>query len=188
MIMKLLIIPLAAISFAITSHAQSGGGSMPGTTAETTTTAISQGEAAEILKTANEAEIDLAQAAKHRAENKEVKEFAKSMEDMHKESNKEAKKIFKKADIDTKNNEMAKSMKKDAKEKLADLKKKKGNDFDKAYIENQIAMHEQVLKDLNEKLIPAAQNPEFKAFLETTKAHVEEHLSKAQQIQQSITK
>ncbi|UOF00926.1 DUF4142 domain-containing protein [Bdellovibrio reynosensis] len=185
---KLLVIPVIASLSVSFAHAQSGqgGGSMQAPSATQTTTNLTQEEVAEILKTANDAEIDMAQAAKRRAENKEVKDFAKHMEEQHKENNKEAKKITKKADIDMKNNDTAKSLKKDAKDKLADLKKKKGADFDKAYIENQIAMHEMVLRDLNEKFIPAVQNPEFKAFLETTKSHVQEHLSKAQQIQQSL--
>lgn len=190
--LKLLVIPaIAAFSFSF-ANAQSGQGGMQGGSQGsmqaqgTQTSNLTQEEVAEILKTANDAEIDMAQAAKRRAENKEVKEFAKHMEEQHKENNKEAKKVTKKADIDMKNNDTAKSLKKDSKEKLAELKKKKGADFDRAYIENQVQMHEMVLRDLNEKFIPAAQNPEFKAFLETTKTHVQEHLSKAQQIQQTL--
>ena len=69
---------------------------------------------------------------------------------------------------------------------MSELKKKKGSDFDKAYIENQVMMHQQVLNDLESKYIPATQNSDFKAFLETTKAHVQEHLTKAQQIQSTL--
>ncbi|XGC80378.1 DUF4142 domain-containing protein [Bdellovibrio bacteriovorus] len=193
--LKLLVIPVIASLSLSFAHAQSGqggqggmqGGSQGSMQAQGTQTSnLTQEEVAEILKTANDAEIDMAQAAKRRAENKEVKEFAKHMEEQHKENNKEAKKVTKKADIDMKNNDTAKSLKKDSKDRLAELKKKKGADFDKAYIESQVQMHEMVLRDLNEKFIPAAQNPEFKAFLETTKSHVQEHLSKAQQIQQTL--
>ncbi|KYG66150.1 hypothetical protein AZI86_03555 [Bdellovibrio bacteriovorus] len=147
---------------------------------------LSDQEVGEILKTVNDAEIDAAKAAKSRASNSEVKTFAKDMENAHENNNKEAKKVFKKADIDPKNNDIAKNLKKDAKDKLAELKKKKGSDFDKAYIENQIMMHQQVLNDLEQKYIPATQNSDFRAFLETTKTHVQEHLSKAQQIQSTL--
>lgn len=172
MSLKLATFPLvlSAFLFAGTSHAQN----------------LSDQEIGEILKTVNEVEIDAAKAAKSRASNPEVKQFAKDMETAHEDNNKEAKTVFKKADIDPKRNDVAKTLKKDAKDKLSELKKKKGAEFDKAYIDNQITMHQQVLNDLDQKFIPAAKNPEFKTFLETTRAHVQEHLSKAQQIQSTI--
>ena len=147
---------------------------------------MSDQEIGEIMKTVNDAEVDAAKAAKSRAENAEVKQFAKDMISAHEGNNKEAKKVFKKADIDPKSNDFAKNIKKDSKEKLADLKKKKGSDFDRAYIESQIMMHQQVITDLETKYIPAVQNADFKAFLETTKSHVQEHLAKAQSIQSSL--
>ncbi len=156
--------------------------------AHAATTDMSDKEIAEIMKTANDAEIDAAKAARSRADNKEVKDFAKHMIDEHEKNNKEAKQVLKKADISPKSNEMAKTLKKDSKEKLSELKKMKGAEFDKAYIDEQVAMHQQLLNDLEQKYIPAAQNPELKAFLEKTKTHVQEHLSKAQQIQQTIVK
>lgn len=147
---------------------------------------LSDQEIGEILKTVNDAEIDAAKAAKSRASSAEVKTFAKDMISSHEDNNKEAKKVLKKADIDPKSNDIAKNLKKDAKDKLSEIKKKKGSDFDKAYIENQISMHQQVINDLEQKYIPATQNSDFRAFLETTKTHVQEHLSKAQQIQSTM--
>lgn len=147
---------------------------------------LSDQEIGEILKTVNDAEIDAAKAAKSRAENADVKQFASHMVDEHENNNKEAKNVFKKTDMKPKNNDIAKNLKKDAKNQLSELKKKKGTDFDKAYIQNQITMHERVANDLETKYIPAAQNAEFKAFLENTKTHVQNHLEKAKQIQSTL--
>lgn len=147
---------------------------------------LSDQEIAEILKTVNDSEIDAAKAAKSRADHADVKQFARDMESAHEQNNKEAKNVFKKADMKPKNNDIAKNFKKDAKNQLSELKKKKGNDFDRAYLENQIAMHERVLSDLEGKYIPAAQNTDFKAFLENTKTHVQNHLDKAKQLQSAL--
>lgn len=147
---------------------------------------LSDREVGEILKTVNDAEIDAAKAAKSRADHANVKQFARDMEVAHETSNKDAKQIFKRADISPKSNDVAKNLKKEAKDKLSELKKKKGRDFDKAYIENQISMHQQVLNDLDQKFIPGAQNEDFRAFLETTRTHVQEHLDKAKEIQTSL--
>lgn len=141
-----------------------------------------------IMKTANDGEIELAKEAKSKAENKDVKDFAKKMIDEHKENEKEGKDVAKKAKVKPADSEVAKTMENDAKTKKKDLKSLKGHDFDKAYIDQQVTMHQALLDDLNAKLIPAAQSPELKTYLESTKAHVQEHLSRAQEIQTSLNR
>ncbi|WII73115.1 DUF4142 domain-containing protein [Bdellovibrio sp. 22V] len=191
---KLLALPLLIVSFSFAGTSFAQDTTTPTTPSSTQmksgdmSSMISESEIAEILKTANDAEIDAAKAAKSRASSSQVKDFAKHMETEHESNNKEAKSVLKKADIKMKSNEMAKTLKKDSKEQLSQLKKKKGADFDSAYIENQISMHQQLLSDLEQKFIPSAKNPEFKSFLEKTKTHVQQHLSKAQEVQQSMTK
>ncbi|MEK2645752.1 DUF4142 domain-containing protein [Bdellovibrio sp. BCCA] len=150
--------------------------------------ALSDSEIAEVLMTANEAEIDAGKVAKSKAADKTVKDFAEHMVSEHEENKKEGKKITKDEKISTKSNDTAKDLKKDAKEKLSDLKKRKGKDFDLAYIQNQINMHQQLLTDLEQKYIPQAQNPQFKNFLNETKTHVEQHLAKAKEVEATLTK
>ncbi|TIP36762.1 MAG: DUF4142 domain-containing protein, partial [Mesorhizobium sp.] len=54
-----------------------------------------------------------------------------------------------------------------AKEERAKLAKLKGAEFDKAYIENEIAYHKQVDGALETLLIPSASNAELRSLLET---------------------
>lgn len=149
---------------------------------------VSESHIAEIMETVNDAEIDVAKTAKSRAEHKDVKEFAKHMISEHEKNNKEGKKVIKSAKIDAEDNTSADNIEADAKKKIDELKKMKGNDFDRAYIGTQVTMHQQVLKDLNEIYIPSAKNPEFKAYLEKTRDHVQQHLTKAQEIQNKLVK
>ncbi len=151
-------------------------------------TSMSDAEIAEIMKVANDAEVDAAKVAEKRAKNSEVKDFAKHMISEHKENMKDEKNLLKKENLKAESNDVAKTMKKDAKDKIASLKKAKGNAFEKAYIEQQISMHRQLMQDLDQKLIPAAQNPQFKQYLQTTRDHVQKHLSQAEQINSTLTK
>ena len=160
----------------------------PASTAAATPPAITDNQIAEIMKTANMAEIDAAKIAKEKSKDQKVKDFAEHMIVEHKQNDKDAKVLEKKVDIKPKSNDIAKGIKKDAKTELADLKKMSGADFDKGYMKMQIGMHQELLNDLDQKFIPAAQNTHFKEFLQTTRTHVAAHLAKAQEVQIDISK
>lgn len=140
----------------------------------------------ELMKTANEGEVDLANLAKSRAEHKDVKDYAKNMIDEHKKNEKDGKEAAKKAKVKSEDSTASKDLENLADAKEKELKNFKGKEFDKAFIDQQITMHKQLIDDLNKKMIPAVQSPEIKAYLEATKAHVEKHLSRAQEIQTKL--
>ncbi|MBC7712139.1 MAG: DUF4142 domain-containing protein [Rhizobacter sp.] len=149
-------------------------------------TTLNDQQIAEILEKTNDAEIDAAKLAKGDAKNKEVKEFAKMMIDEHKMNNKEAKMVLKKGKIKPEETETSKMITEESKSKRELLKKQKNLAFDKMYMEQQVAMHTQVLSDLETKLIPSAKNAALKTHLEATKVHVKAHLEKAQAIQAKL--
>ena len=103
-----------------------------------------------------------------------------------KKNNKEMDKVTKKHDIDDEDSDISKAIKEDGKNKRDLLKKQKDLAFDKMYIEQQVTMHQQLLNDLDQKYIPAAQKPEFKAHLQTTREHVSQHLQKAKELQAKL--
>jgi predicted outer membrane protein len=71
---------------------------------------------------------------------------------------------------------------------LASLETKSGKDFDQAYLQLQIDEHRQVLKKLDQELLPAARNPGLKAYLQEIKPKVESHLAQAERLQQELSK
>jgi putative membrane protein len=143
---------------------------------------------AEIVETANNAEIDAAQLAKKNASNDQVKQFAAEMIKDHKENNKDKKAVLKKNKLSEEKSDESKELKKMAGDKKSELKKLKGAEFDKAYIDEQVAMHKDLLQKLESEYIPKADNAELKAYLEKTKADVQGHLAKAEEIQKSLSK
>lgn len=141
-----------------------------------------------IIKTTNELEIDASKVAKSRSKNPEVTSYAEMMITEHKSNEKKGKEVSKAEKIKPKSNELAKELKKENKEKISGIKKLKGHEFDKAFMDLQVEMHTRLLTDLENSYIPGAQNSQLKSFLEETKTHVQEHLTKAQHIQTTLNR
>lgn len=140
----------------------------------------------EVMEEANDAEIDSAKVAKKETNNKEIRDFAIHMIDEHEKNLKETKKISKKNNIDDKDSEMSDAIEADAKNKIKLLKKQKGLAFDKMFMEQQVVMHTDLLNNLDQKLIPQATNPEFKAHLQATRGHVSKHLDMTKALQAKL--
>lgn len=135
--------------------------------------AMSQGakptdpQIAHIAYTAGEIDIKAAKQALQKASNKEVKQFAQDMVRDHEAVNKQALDLVKKLKVTPEDNETSRTLSKQASDKLAELGKLKGADFDKAYVANEVAYHKTVNNALQTELIPAASNPELKNLLQT---------------------
>ncbi|HXH75662.1 MAG TPA: DUF4142 domain-containing protein [Bacteriovoracaceae bacterium] len=139
----------------------------------------------ELINT-NEGEISLAKLAITKATNPEVKSFAEAMLKEHTENNEQTRVLTKKLNIEPQNNLKTETRTISAEKDVAVLKMKKGKSFDKSYIDSQVKMHRKVLEELNQKMIPNAQNEELKAMLTKTAASVKEHLQHAQKLQTNM--
>ncbi len=146
---------------------------------------LSDGEGAEVMVTLNEGEIDLGQLAKRKASNKQVKDYAKMMVDQHKKNEKDTKKLARKQDLDFKKTDMSKSLEAEAEDMEKTLKKTAKEDFDRAYMDQQVGMHEKALDTVN-TLISGAQNAAYKAHLEKTRDAITVHLAHAKEIKSVI--
>lgn len=140
------------------------------------TPALSDGQIAKILITINDGEIEAGQMAKYRAQNKEVQDFAKSMVQDHRANLNDTKKVAKENKINAQDSEVSKTLQSEAKNSNQDLKNKDKTSFDKAYLQQEIEMHDKALTTLNDSLIPNATDPEFKTHLERTRDAVATHL------------
>ncbi len=148
---------------------------------------LSEAEVAYVLKTFNDTEIDIAKLAKRQANDSHVKSFADLMEIAHRVNNDEYNEVIRAAQIKPENNGVSKTLKKDSKNKIKQLKESKSKaQFDKIYVENQILIHKQLLEDLDQKYIPNMQDKRFKAYLEKTREHVKSHYDQAIELQSQL--
>ncbi len=138
---------------------------------------------AAIVVAANQADIDAAKAVKSRTKTKDVRDFADTMIRDHEAANKEAKALVKKLHVKPEPNPTSKSLQDGAKKNIAALKKLKGAKLDRAYIDHEVAYHEQVLDAIKATLTPNAQNPELKALLEKDTPAFQAHLDLAKELQ-----
>jgi putative membrane protein len=143
---------------------------------------------AHIVVTANQIDIDAGKLAKSKSKNKEVQAFAQQMITDHTAVNKQAGALAKKLGVKPENNDTSKALKQGAQENMANLKKLKDGQFDKAYVDHEVAYHQQVLDAIDKVLIPDAQNAELKGLIEKVRPAIQAHLDHAKHVQADLAK
>jgi putative membrane protein len=141
-----------------------------------------------IVVTANQIDIDAGKLAKSRSKNKEVKDFAQLMITDHSAVNKQAAALAKKLGVKPEDSDTSKSLKQGAAENVANLKKLKDGQFNKAYIDHEVAYHQQVLDAIDKVLIPSAQNQELKDLITKVRPAIAAHLEHAKHVQADLGK
>lgn len=128
---------------------------------------LNDAQIAHVAYTAGQIDIDAAKVALAKTKSDEIRAFAQNMLDDHTAVNDQALALLKKLKVTPEDNDVSKSLLKQAageKTKLAGLD---GAAFDKAYIDNEVAYHKAVNAALEQTLIPATKNAELKSLLET---------------------
>src|SRR5436190_7667971 len=128
---------------------------------------------AHIVVTANQVDIDAGKLAEQKGSNAEVKAFGKQMVTDHGGSNKQATSLAKKLNVTPEDNATSKSLKEGGDKNLKHLKTLKGKEFDKAYVEQEVAYHQAVLDAMDKTLIPNAKNAELKDLITKTRPVVD---------------
>ena len=141
-----------------------------------------------IVVAANQIDVDAGKLAKSRSKSKEVKEFAQRMITDHTAVNKQAGALVKKLGVKPEESDTSKSLKSAARENTAKLKKLKGADFDKAYVDHEVDYHQQVLDAIDKVLIPNAKNAELKDLITKVRPAIAAHLDHAKMLQKSLSK
>ena len=143
---------------------------------------------AHIVVTANQVDITAGKLAQSKGSNKDVKAFGKEMVKDHTGVNKEATALVKKLKVKPEDNPTSKSLKSGGEDNIKKLKGLKGKEFDKAYIDNEVAYHQVVLDAIDKILVPNAKNEELKGLIVKVQPAFVAHLEHAKHIQASLTK
>lgn len=146
--------------------------------------AMADAEIAAVLDAANRAEIEHAQLARDRAETNEVRGYATAMLTGHRAAVEQQDLILQERGISTRESPLSQQIERQAREVRQQLGDLEGEDFDRAYMQTQLQQHQQLLTMLEEQLIPAAQDPQYRMYLEQRRSNLMEHLRNAERIQQ----
>ena len=148
--------------------------------------AINDPQIAHIAYTAGEIDITAAKQALKKSSNKDVRAFAEEMARDHAAVNVQALALVKKLGVTPQDNPTSQSLSKHAAAEIKKLAALKGNAFDKAYVDNEVAYHQAVNGALSDTLIPSAQNAELKSLLETGLKLFQSHQMHAEHLAQNL--
>ena len=146
---------------------------------------INDAQIASIVVTANQVDIDAGKLART-STNADVKKFAQLMIDDHTGVNKSATALVTRLKVTPEDNPTSQSLKAGGDKNVALLKTLTGAAFDKAYIDHEVAYHQQVIDAIDNTLIPGAKNAELKALLVKVRPAFVAHLEHARQLQSTV--
>lgn len=137
------------------------------------------------LTSANTIDIEGGESAAKKATDPEVKAFAQRMVKEHSAALKQVEALAKKLNI-TAPGRGDDDLIEDHNEAVTDLAgKEKGEEFDEAYIEHEIALHKDIIDDLEDAL-EDTKNADLRAAIEATLPTLKAHLKAAEEIEKKF--
>lgn len=147
---------------------------------------LSDGDVLGVTKAVNESEIEVADYAKKHASSAEVKQFSATLVTHHRDAKAKEQRVQEKTKVEVKDTDLSKQVMEDKRADLDALKSKKGKEFDRAFIEEQISSDKDTLAKIDDSLLPAAQNPEVKTHLNDLRKTIESHITQAEGIKERL--
>ena len=156
-------------------------GTVAGQSAESTKTpAVSDAQIAQIVVTANAIDIKNGEIALKQSKTPAVAEFANLMIKDHTAVNNNAKALVTRLGVTPAASDTSNSLQTAADKEQKHLSTLHSAAFDRAYFENEVAYHKQVIDAIKDVLIPNAQNAELKKMLVDVEPAFQAHLEHAE--------
>jgi len=149
--------------------------------------ALNDPQIATVALTAHQIDIERGKLAQKKVKTPEVKQFADQMVTDHSQGLKEVQALAKKLKVKPQESDVTKGLKSEAADKMLVLKKLDGADFEKAYMDTEVAYHEAVVAAIDQALIPGAKNEELKTALTNTRPTIAGHLEHAKGVQKLVS-
>ena len=153
---------------------------------QTSTATPSDAEIAATVTAANDTDIENAKLALEKSSNADVKQFANEMVAAHTQLNQQGSALLAKLNVTPADNPTSTSIKTGGESTRSTLKGLSGADFDKAYVNAEVDLHQAVLDQLDNTLIPSAQNAELKSMLEQARPTISAHLDHAKSLKTKL--
>ncbi len=147
---------------------------------------MSDAEIAGVLETVNRGEMQQAQLAQRSATNDQVREYASQMMSDHRQALEQQQQLLSPRGITPQPSSLASQVRQRAQMAEQQLQGLEGDAFDRAYMQMQRQMHQEVLTMLEQQLIPAAQDPAYRVYLESLRDDLRAHLEHAQQLERQM--
>jgi putative membrane protein len=175
---KKFIFALLAVSFIGCAHAMESSNS--------SNDKLTDANIAAIVVGANKIDISAGEIALDRSRNNKVREFAQRMVTDHQSVLDSAVKLVTRLGVTPQNNNLVHALTKQSAEHEAKLKSLSGKEFDRLYIDHEVAYHEAVIEVVKTQLIPGANNQDLKNTLVSVLPAFDAHLAHCKNIQASL--
>jgi putative membrane protein len=169
---------------------------------------LSEAEVVQALTAVNQSEIDVGELAREKSQNELVRQFAEAIITDHtrllEESQGTAGTTDTTAGTDTaagaippgtqppttgtgtQGSAVIQQLEQQSQQAHSQLETLTGEEFDQAFIAQQVQAHQDVLDLIDQQLLPSTQDPQLRMQLESARPIIEQHLQQAQQIQQQL--
>jgi putative membrane protein len=169
------------------TDSMAGMDTSPAAATPATGATLSDAQISHIVMTANSGDSAMGALAVSKARNAQVKEFGRMMVRDHGDANKKVWELTQRLSITGEDNDVSRQLTTDVESAKTDVNGKTGADFDRAYIDHEVQIHQKVLDALDQTLIPGAQNAELKSLLQAIRPTVSAHLERAKTLQTTVT-
>jgi len=137
-----------------------------------------------IATAANNGEISEGQLALTRSRNQDVREFAQRMITDHTALNQQIMDEAQRTGMQPE--DLTAQLQATSQRSLQTLGARNGREFDRAYIANQVSLHQWLLETMDNTLIPSARDNRLESMLEGQRRVIADHLEHARRLQQSL--
>jgi putative membrane protein len=150
--------------------------------------APSDPQIAQIVVTANQVDVDAGKLAASRTKSKDVKQFARQMVTDHTAVNRQATALVTRLKVKPEPSDTSRSLQKGGDDNIARLQALQGPQFDRAYVDQEVAYHQAVLDAIDKVLLPSARNAELKALITKVRPAIAAHLDHARHLQAQLAR
>jgi putative membrane protein len=138
-----------------------------------------------IFDAANTADIETGELAATRGTSKEVREFGRMLARDHKIVRQQGRDLAQRLGV-TPTPPVNDQGGKDHALAIVTLRAKQGAEFDRAFLQHEVAFHKAVTDAVTTTLLPAIQNAELKALIEKVAPAFQAHMMAAQQLEKNL--
>lgn len=143
---------------------------------------LTDGQIAQILLTANQREMLLGEVAAAKAMRSDVRQFATTLVSDHTAARQMLVTLMSSREIDSSSSNISRDLEEDTETTRNSLNSRTGSGFDQTYMHAQVTMHEDLLRLIDDELLPDSEDTELRAHVSTTRTDVQQHLQMAQDI------
>jgi putative membrane protein len=158
--------------------------------AGTDTGATTEGTPSAILSqmnVSNTMEIQLSRMASKQATTPAVKRIATQLVTDHSKNRQEVMALAKKLNVSLTPASGGNVSASDSAAMPADLQGKSGAEFDRAFVQHQMQVHQTNIQKIQDQMIPAVQEPQVKAYLQKTLKAMQGHLATLEKTEQQLS-